>query len=71
MKACGVQGREEVFGFLEGVLLEVLDLFPSQYIHVGGDEVREGGRCCCGRRLAGWLMATQIWQHNLLGLIDH
>ncbi|GAB4819193.1 hypothetical protein N2152v2_006239 [Parachlorella kessleri] len=32
-------GREEVFTFLEGVLQEVFTLFPSTYIHVGGDEV--------------------------------
>jgi len=31
-------GNEEVFEFLENVLDEVLDLFPSPFIHVGGDE---------------------------------
>ncbi|MGB1287128.1 MAG: beta-N-acetylhexosaminidase, partial [Aggregatilineales bacterium] len=31
-------GKEEVFTFLENVLTEVLDLFPSEYIHIGGDE---------------------------------
>ncbi len=31
-------GNEEVYDFLETVLLEVMDLFPSQYIHIGGDE---------------------------------
>lgn len=36
---CGLQGKEEVFDFLESVLSEVMDLFPSQYIHIGGDEV--------------------------------
>jgi hexosaminidase len=30
---------ESTFRFLEGVLTEVLDLFPSRYIHIGGDEV--------------------------------
>jgi hexosaminidase len=30
---------ETTFEFLEGVLTEVMDLFPSQYIHIGGDEV--------------------------------
>ncbi|MCK7590846.1 family 20 glycosylhydrolase [Subsaxibacter sp. CAU 1640] len=30
--------KEETFEFLEGVLDEVLDLFPSEYIHIGGDE---------------------------------
>jgi len=31
-------GNDEVFRFLEGVLDEVLELFPSTYIHIGGDE---------------------------------
>ncbi len=30
--------REETFTFLQDVLTEVIGLFPSQYIHVGGDE---------------------------------
>ena len=29
---------EETFTFLEGVLDEVIDLFPGEYIHIGGDE---------------------------------
>ena len=29
---------EETFGFLEDVLTEVMALFPSKYIHIGGDE---------------------------------
>lgn len=32
-------GNEEVFAFLENVLDEVVALFPSKYIHIGGDEV--------------------------------
>jgi len=31
-------GGEEAFTFLETVLEEVLDIFPSEFIHVGGDE---------------------------------
>ncbi|WP_198175228.1 family 20 glycosylhydrolase [Spirosoma telluris] len=31
-------GNESTFAFLEGVLDEVMALFPSTYIHVGGDE---------------------------------
>jgi len=31
-------GKEETFEFLENVLLEVIDLFPYEYIHIGGDE---------------------------------
>lgn len=29
---------EQTFAFLEGVLTEVMALFPSRYIHIGGDE---------------------------------
>jgi len=32
-------GNEETFEFLEGVLTEVIDLFPGPFVHVGGDEV--------------------------------
>ena len=32
-------GQEEIFEFLEDVFTEVMALFPSKYIHVGGDEV--------------------------------
>lgn len=31
-------GKDETFTFLEDVLKEVMTLFPSNYIHVGGDE---------------------------------
>lgn len=31
--------KEETFKFLEDVLTEVMAIFPSQYIHIGGDEV--------------------------------
>lgn len=30
--------KEETFQFLEDVLTEVMELFPSKYIHIGGDE---------------------------------
>ena len=30
---------EQTFAFLQDVLLEVMQLFPSKYIHIGGDEV--------------------------------
>ncbi len=31
-------GKDTTFAFLEDVLTEVFDLFPSEYIHIGGDE---------------------------------
>ena len=31
-------GNEAVYSFLEDVLDEVIDLFPGEYVHIGGDE---------------------------------
>ncbi|WP_295938812.1 beta-N-acetylhexosaminidase [uncultured Alistipes sp.] len=31
-------GKETTFEFIEGVFGEVVELFPSEYIHIGGDE---------------------------------
>ncbi|MBR3884597.1 MAG: family 20 glycosylhydrolase [Bacteroidaceae bacterium] len=47
-------GKEETFTFLENVLTEVMELFPSEYIHIGGDEaVKQGWKDCphCKRRM--------------------
>ena len=52
-------GKEETFEFLETVLLEVMELFPSDYIHIGGDEVpkERWAECpsCQQRILEEWL----------------
>lgn len=46
-------GKEETFAFIENVLDEVIQLFPSKYIHIGGDECPKGNwkRCvhCQGK----------------------
>lgn len=34
-------GNEKTFQFIEGVLKEVMDIFPSEYIHMGGDEASD------------------------------
>ena len=34
-------GNDSVFTFLQDVFDEILELFPSRYIHVGGDEARK------------------------------
>lgn len=31
-------GKESTFEFLENVFKEVIELFPSEYVHIGGDE---------------------------------
>lgn len=35
-------GKETTYEFLEDVIKEVADLFPSKYIHIGGDECNKG-----------------------------
>lgn len=58
--ACGSDGQEfcvgseKTFEFLENVLREVMDIFPSKYIHIGGDECsRERWEKCplCQKRM--------------------
>ncbi len=47
-------GKESTFEFIEGVLEEVFDLFPSKYIHLGGDEApRDRWKECplCQKRI--------------------
>ncbi|WP_228852865.1 beta-N-acetylhexosaminidase [Aegicerativicinus sediminis] len=47
-------GKENTFEFLEGVLDEVVELFPSKYIHIGGDECpKEHWKICpqCQNRM--------------------
>lgn len=48
-------GKEETFRFLEAVLDETIDIFPSKLIHIGGDEAskQEWKNCAdCQRRMA-------------------
>lgn len=42
-------GNEETFTFLTNVLSEVIDLFPSEYIHIGGDEAGKGAWRTCSK----------------------
>ena len=47
-------GRETTFEFWENVLKEVIELFPSEYIHIGGDEApRDEWKVCpdCQKRI--------------------
>lgn len=40
-------GNDKTFEFLENVLAEVMELFPSEYIHIGGDEATKKGWATC------------------------
>ena len=40
-------GNEKSFTFMEDVLSEVIELFPSEYIHIGGDEAGKGAWETC------------------------
>ncbi len=42
-------GYDSTYIFLENILKEVMALFPSEYIHIGGDEVRPGPWTSCPR----------------------
>ena len=47
-------GKEGTFSFVENVLTEVMDLFPAELIHIGGDECPKGNwkRChYCQKRI--------------------
>lgn len=55
-------GNEETFTFLENVLSEVIDIFPSEYIHIGGDEAsREHWKECpkCQARIQNEGLANE------------
>ncbi len=42
-------GNEETFTFLENVLSYIIELFPSEYIHIGGDEAGKGAWKLCDK----------------------
>jgi hexosaminidase len=48
-------GNDSTFAFLEAILLEVIEIFPSKYIHIGGDEApkQRWEQCSkCQKRIA-------------------
>ena len=55
-------GKETMFNFLDDVISEVVELFPGEYIHVGGDECKktrwEKCPACQARIKAEGLTAT-------------
>ena len=67
-------GNEETFTFLENVLTEVMALFPSEYIHIGGDEanrkVWESCPKCRARMQAEGMKETSELQSHLIHRIE-
>ena len=67
-------GKEATFTFLEGVLDEVMELFPSEYIHIGGDEAskRDWRTCpdCRARMQAEGLSSVEELQSYLVKRIE-
>ncbi len=52
-------GNEDAYAFLEDVLAEVIEMFPSEYIHIGGDEAPKDRWKQCSKCQA------MIARHNL------
>jgi len=67
-------GNDETFEFLQNVLLEVFDLFPGQYVHVGGDEVPKSAwqNCpkCDARRKAENITSNQQLESYFIKRIE-
>ena len=67
-------GTEATFDFLEAVLTEVMDIFPSPYIHIGGDEatMKTWGNCpkCRARMEAEGLTEVRQLQGYLVRRIE-
>ncbi|HWD38750.1 MAG TPA: family 20 glycosylhydrolase [Fimbriimonas sp.] len=67
-------GNEKTFEFIQGVLDEVMELFPSRWIHIGGDEVDKSywRRCplCQARIKAEGLKDEEELQSYFIRRID-
>ncbi len=64
-------GKEETFHFLEDVLTEVMAIFPSEFIHIGGDEAdKTNWKSCdaCQARIASEGLADE---HELQSYFIH
>ena len=67
-------GKESTYKFLETVLSEVIELFPSEYIHIGGDEAGKSHwhNCvdCQARMKAEGLASVEELQSYLIHRIE-
>lgn len=60
---CG--GQDTTYKILENILLEYMDIFPSKYIHIGGDEAPKGNWDACTKCTA---MKTKLGISSSHGL---
>ena len=67
-------GKESTYEFLGNVLLEVFGMFPSRYIHIGGDEARKNNwkRCpdCQARMKAEGLESVEELQSYIIKRVE-
>lgn len=61
-------GSVATYDFLENVLKEVMDVFPSVYIHVGGDEAAKASWAACPR-CQQKMEELDIWHPNAEGTL--
>jgi len=70
-------GKEEGYRFLDVLLDEVADLFPSEYFHIGGDEVPKAAwkSCpCCGelyqeKGFTSWEQMQTLFMNRVIGML--
>lgn len=67
--------REENYALLEDILGEICDIFPSEYIHIGGDEVatsywRDCPHCTALYNRNGMTSHNQLQQHFMNRLAE-
>ena len=58
-------GNDAAFDFLQNVLAEVIQLFPSRYIHIGGDEVPKDNWTKCPKCQARMKQEGLKTEHEL------
>jgi hexosaminidase len=67
-------GNEKTFRFCEDILLELMELFPSNYIHIGGDEANREiwSRCpLCQKRMSDEQITNVAdWQNYFTNRIE-
>ena len=64
-------GNNDVFNFLEGVIDELIEIFPSKYFNIGGDEAPKGEWNLCEKCLKRLKDENVINTHLLQGYFSN